>query len=276
MLNWERELVGMYISEHPLTPYLNELRATVTHSSATLGEAAHQEKVCLAGMVSSIRPYQTKTGKMMAWVNLEDLHGNVELVLFPRVWEKFQFALEVGGLILVEGKADTQSTPAKVLVDDIRTEIKLTVPLQLPLRVAPEEAAATQRLTENPAVYEVTPADHAVWDTPPPPENPPDWETDYLPASPSLQRAETTVPEKITAKTPMPEATASPRAQAHRLVTACAAGSRAARRRRARASGSDHRLASQRRSEARSAPHQPAARHIHLLPRPGSLPFPYF
>jgi len=213
MLNWERELVGMYISEHPLTPYLNELRATVTHSSATLGEAAHQEKVCLAGMVSSIRPYQTKTGKMMAWVNLEDLHGNVELVLFPRVWEKFQFALEVGGLILVEGKADTQSTPAKVLVDDIRTEIKLTVPLQLPLRVAPEEAAATQRLTENPAVYEVTPADHAVWDTPPPPENPPDWETDYLPASPSLQRAETTVPEKITAKTPMPEATASPRAQ---------------------------------------------------------------
>lgn len=189
MLNWERELVGMYISEHPLTPYLNELRSVITHTSATLAEAAHQEKVRLAGMVSSIRPHQTKTGKMMAWVNLEDLHGNVELVLFPRLWEKFQFALEVGGLILAEGKADAQSTPPKILVDDIRTEIKATTPLQLPLQPATEQDAkhesATEQIAEGYSEY----AAHAVTpifsETPPPPENPPDWET-YLPAFPPL------------------------------------------------------------------------------------------
>ncbi len=188
MLNWERELVGMYISEHPLTPYLNELQSVVTHTSATLAEASHQEKVRLAGMVSSIHPRRTKAGKMMAWVNLEDLHGNVELVFFPRVWEKFQFALEIGGLILVEGKADTQSTPPKILADDIRTEIKTTT-LQLPLQPVAERetmhAPEVGEVAEGYAEYAAPTAPPAFSEAPPPPDNPPDWET-YLPAPPAL------------------------------------------------------------------------------------------
>ncbi len=136
-LNWERELIGMYMSEHPLTPYLNEIRRLVTHFSSNLGEAAHEEKARVAGMVTGIRPHQTKTGKMMAWVTLEDLTGVIELVLFPRTWEKYQFALEVGGVILAEGKVDAQSNPSKVLVDNIRTEIKLTEPAQMPLQPQP-------------------------------------------------------------------------------------------------------------------------------------------
>ncbi len=142
-LNWERELMGMYMSEHPLTPYMNEIRRVVSYFSSNLGEAAHEEKVKVAGMVSGIRPYQTKKGKMMAWVTLEDLTGTIELVLFPRCWEKYQFALEVGGVILAEGKVDAQSNPSKVLVDDIRTEIKLVEPAQLYLR--PQERKRISR-----------------------------------------------------------------------------------------------------------------------------------
>ncbi len=183
MLYWERELVGMYISEHPLTPYLNDLQSVITHSSATLSEAGHQEKVRLAGMLASIRPHQTKTGKMMAWVNLEDLHGSVEVVLFPRLWEKYQFALEVGGVIVVEGKADTQATPPKVLADEIRTEIKTVAPVQLPLQPASGKPSTPFRVR----VAEVG-AEYASGETPtslepPPPEDPPEWET-YLPAEP--------------------------------------------------------------------------------------------
>jgi DNA polymerase-3 subunit alpha len=129
-LAWERELIGMYMGEHPLAAYMKEIRQVVTHFSSNLGEAAHEEKVRVAGMVTAIRPHQTKTGKMMAWVTLEDLTGNIELVVFPRTWEKFQFALEIGGVILAEGKVDAQSSPSKVLVDNIRTEIMLTEPAQ--------------------------------------------------------------------------------------------------------------------------------------------------
>ncbi len=139
-LTWERELIGMFMGEHPLTPDQNEIRRVVTHYANTLGEAGHEEPTRVVGMISAIRPHQTKTGKMMAWVTLEDMTGLVELVLFPRTWEKFQFALEVGGVIVAEGKVDAQSSPAKVLVDNIRTQIKLTDPAQMALE--PQRPAA--------------------------------------------------------------------------------------------------------------------------------------
>ena len=62
----------------------------------------------------------------MGFVTIEDIQGNIELVLFPRTWEKYREQLSIGQIIIVEGKADTGSTPPKVLVDSIRTEIKVT------------------------------------------------------------------------------------------------------------------------------------------------------
>ena len=209
-LGWERDLIGMYMSEHPLTPYLNEIRRLVTHFSSNLGEAEHEEKTRVAGMVSGIRPYQTKTGKMMAWVTLEDITGVIELVLFPRTWEKYQFALEVGGVIIAEGKVDAQSNPSKVLVDNIRTEINLTQPAQIPLQPQPQPSATDRNVPPAPAPrnagslppkpFAVTnksgsvpkrfPTPHSPFSGEPPmPEDPPDWEA-YVPASPVLAAAE--------------------------------------------------------------------------------------
>jgi len=202
-LNWERELMGMYVSEHPLAAYMDEIRRVITHDAVTLGEAAHEEKTRVAGMITSIRPHQTKTGKMMAWVTIEDLNGIIELVLFPKVWEQHQFALEVGGVIAAEGKVDARSTPPKVLVDAIRTQIKVTEAAQIPLQppaAAPDRAPApvkpvatpSRQVSEprpaysQPAPARPGPARRPQVSEPPPPEDPPDWETyaeAYLPAS---------------------------------------------------------------------------------------------
>jgi DNA polymerase-3 subunit alpha len=207
VLGWERELIGMYMSEHPLTPYMRDIQRVVTHFSNTLAEAQHEEPARVAGMISAIRPHQTKTGKMMAWVTLEDLTGMIELVLFPRTWEKFQFALEVGGIIVSEGKVDARSNPSKLLVDNIRTQIKLTdpaagraeTPAQMALRPAETEAyrpkpGPAQKVAEtrsqtrrtNPVPLAARPAAQA--DVPPPPDDPPEWET-YTPAA-SAEAAE--------------------------------------------------------------------------------------
>jgi DNA polymerase III subunit alpha len=191
-LNWERELIGMYMGEHPLTPYMNEIRRVVSYFSSNLGEAAHEEKVRVAGMVTAIRPHQTKTGKMMAWVTLEDLTGTIELVVFPRTWEKFQFALEVGGVILAEGKVDAQSNPSKVLVDNIRTEIKLTEAAARDGQGLPGALMSENEPGKNPAQLVLQPQPGASrpvssqpgalppepYEGPPPPEDPPDWEND--------------------------------------------------------------------------------------------------
>jgi DNA polymerase-3 subunit alpha len=130
MLNWERELIGLYISDHPLTPYQETFRQIVSYFSGQLGEAQHEEKVRVAGLVTSVRPYMTKTNKPMGFVTLEDIQGNFDLVLFPRTWEKTREILTVGQIVIVEGKVDTNSTPPKVLVDTVRTEIRILEPLK--------------------------------------------------------------------------------------------------------------------------------------------------
>ena len=130
MLSWERELIGLYISDHPLTPYQETFRQIVSYFSGQLNEASHEEKVRVAGLVTSVRPYTTKTNKAMGFVTLEDIQGNFDLVLFPRTWERTREMLTVGQIVIVEGKVDTNSTPPKILVDTVRTEIKILEPLK--------------------------------------------------------------------------------------------------------------------------------------------------
>ncbi len=132
MLNWERELIGLYISDHPLTPYQQTFAQIVSYFSGQLHEAQHEEKVRVAGLVTAVRPYTTKTNKPMGFVTIEDVQGNIELVLFPRTWAQYREQMTVGQIIIVEGKVDTNSTPPKILVDAIRTEIKILEPLESP------------------------------------------------------------------------------------------------------------------------------------------------
>jgi DNA polymerase-3 subunit alpha len=129
LLNWERELVGMYLSDHPLSPYRDMLTSAVSHNAITLADAEHQRPVRVAGMIVASRPYRTKKDAQMGFVTLEDLHGNIELVVFPRAWDKFRHLCQEGKIVLVRGKVDTSSTPPKVLVDEITTELETYTPV---------------------------------------------------------------------------------------------------------------------------------------------------
>jgi DNA polymerase-3 subunit alpha len=169
-LNWERELMGLYVSDHPLTPYQKALMRLVNYFSGQLGEATQNEKVRVAGLVVTVRPYQTKAGNPMGFVSLEDIQGNIELVLFPKVWGQCHQRLETGKIILVEGKVDTQNNPPKILVDTIQTDIKLTLPDETPASEALKPVP--HRVTEPPAPFE-----QGAEEMPPPPEAfPPGWD----------------------------------------------------------------------------------------------------
>ena len=138
MLNWERELIGLYVSDHPLTPHQPMLSQIVSHFSGQLGEAEHEEAVRVAGLIHTVRPYVTKAGKQMGFVTIEDIQGNIELVLFPRTWERTRQLLSEDLIIVVDGKVDTSSTPPKVLVDVVRTDISaVSAELGRPNRAPP-------------------------------------------------------------------------------------------------------------------------------------------
>ncbi|HSL31785.1 MAG TPA: DNA polymerase III subunit alpha, partial [Anaerolineales bacterium] len=207
MLNWERELIGLYISDHPLTPYQKTFAQIVSYFSGQLQEAQHEEKVRVAGLITAVRPYTTKTNKPMGFVTLEDVQGNIELVLFPKTWQKSQEQLKVGQIVIVEGKADATNSPPKILVDEIRTEIRILESLDTPPpsqpKTEPAQSAAPQpkqspppeksvparpsvpsparQVTETPSPSYA--ADSELDDMPPPPDNfPDDWETQWQPS----------------------------------------------------------------------------------------------
>jgi DNA polymerase-3 subunit alpha len=140
-LTWEKELLGVYLSDHPLTPYMDTLTQVVTHFSAELGEAEHGQAVTVAGEVSHLRPYQTRTGKTMGFVTLEDLQGSIELVVFTRVWADVSRWLTPGSIVLVRGKVDSERGDPKVLADEITREFTMVTPASAPSAPAEAEPA---------------------------------------------------------------------------------------------------------------------------------------
>ncbi len=218
MLNWERELIGLYISDHPLNEYQTTLAQIVSYFSGQLSEAAHEEKVRVAGLITNIRPYQTKAGKPMGFVTMEDMQGNIELVLFPKTWQKYREQLTVGQIVIIEGKVDQSNPPPKILVDTIRTEIKLIVPvdevesapppapkvapvqkaIQTPKPNLPTPAPVVNRVEKlTHATAEPAPAYEAdLNDMPPPPDNFPEgWDNEWQPSFDQVAAASQPAPK---------------------------------------------------------------------------------
>ena len=124
-LEWEKELLGIYLSDHPLSPYMPVIRDRISHYSAQLREVKNNNKVAVAGMLEHVRTIHTKKGNEMAFATLEDIQGSVELVIFPKVWSRNAEKIRSGEVLLVTGKADTEKTDPKILVNRIEV-IKLT------------------------------------------------------------------------------------------------------------------------------------------------------
>ena len=116
-LDWEKELLGLYISDHPLNAYLRQVEGKISHNSNALIEAEENEKVTVGGVVNRLRPIRTKKDQMMAFVTLSDTFGDMDLVFFPKTWEQTQQVVDVGKALLVEGKAQHRDGKVTILVD---------------------------------------------------------------------------------------------------------------------------------------------------------------
>ncbi len=136
-LDWERELIGLYVSDHPLSTVMDSLQQHVTHFAQDLSEAKHQERVSVAGIVTKIRPHQTKNGKAMAFATIEDVQGLINLVIFPNTWKKYAELIRFDEIIYVKGKADAYGGETKVLVDQVKTSLTQIESIDEPTRSAP-------------------------------------------------------------------------------------------------------------------------------------------
>jgi DNA polymerase-3 subunit alpha len=133
VLNWEKELIGLYVSDHPLSPVLDEISQATTHFSGQLAEANPNDRVRVAGVITKIRHHQTKAGKPMAFVTIEDIQGTIDLVVFPSPWKKFSEKIDYDKIILVDGRLDGEGADAKILVDKISTDFKSVTSVDRPM-----------------------------------------------------------------------------------------------------------------------------------------------
>lgn len=124
-LAWERELMGLYISAHPLDNYDGYFEEQTVSLSHILPEV-DGKKVVIGGLVSKVRTIVIKSGSKMAFVGLEDKTGEGEVIVFPNLFEQFGAKLTQDAVIKVTGKISARDrdgnlgTEAKMIADDIQ------------------------------------------------------------------------------------------------------------------------------------------------------------
>ena len=146
LLGWEKELVGFYVSEHPLTQVALNLQDTVTCFCGEINEEMNQQNVVVAGLVEWIRPHVTKRGDPMAFVHLEDIQGGIEVVVFPRVYEATRDLWQQDKILVVRGKVDAARGAPKILADSVQDYLLIAHP-------ADAQGAAAPAVAEQPAAY---------------------------------------------------------------------------------------------------------------------------
>ena len=124
-LHWERELLGLYLSQHPLEIYLKMFKEQTAPLSEVVVDA-DGKKITVGGTIVEIRNITTKNGQSMAFMQLEDINGEVrELIIFPKVLDSLKEKLAKDTVLIVSGRIsgrDKQGSDlqeAKVIVEKI-------------------------------------------------------------------------------------------------------------------------------------------------------------
>lgn len=108
MMSKEYELLGYYLTKHPLDNYTSKLASV--DKIGDLAEYPSGRSVNVCGIIIECKVIQTKAGKNMAFLNLEDLTGRLEVVIFPNTYEKVKHLLNKNALIEVSGKVEVEES----------------------------------------------------------------------------------------------------------------------------------------------------------------------
>lgn len=128
ILAFEKEVLGVYVSGHPLEEYEELLRRNVTRITADFEPASEtgmpkvrdQEKAVIGGMITAKTVKTTRTNNLMAFVTVEDMYGTVEVIVFPRDYEKNRLLLEEDRKVFIQGRITVEEDkPAKMICSKI-------------------------------------------------------------------------------------------------------------------------------------------------------------
>ncbi|MEO1590102.1 MAG: DNA polymerase III subunit alpha [Cyanobacteria bacterium J06632_22] len=117
-LRLEKEILGFYISDHPLKSVQQPARILAPISIAELGEQSEKVTVSAIVMLSSVKPVTTKKGDRMAIIQVEDLSGHAEAVVFPKTYARIGMHIKADARLMVWGKVDRRDDQTQLIVND--------------------------------------------------------------------------------------------------------------------------------------------------------------
>lgn len=129
LLGYEKEVLGIYLSGHPLENYRGMMEKTISAKTSdfqqdeetNLPKVMDGQKVIIGGMITDKTIKYTKNNKVMAFLTVEDLVGTVEVVVFPRDYEKSQQFLNEEGRVFIQGRVSAEDDRAsKLILEKIR------------------------------------------------------------------------------------------------------------------------------------------------------------
>jgi DNA polymerase-3 subunit alpha len=118
-LNHEKATLGFYVSGHPLEEYTELLRGFASHRVADLREVESGTTVSIAGVVTGLRRRKSKKGDWWASLSLEDLDGQIEVLVFPKAYEKAQHLLHDDRPTLVSGRYEVDEDRRRVIGEEV-------------------------------------------------------------------------------------------------------------------------------------------------------------
>jgi len=120
LLSFEKDILGFYVSGHPLARYARQLKRFASSSISKLHQHNDQDEIKLVGLISKIKHTTTRAKQeKMAILKLEDLEGIVELLVFPRAFQKVSRYIQPNTVVVVKGVLNLKEDTPKIIVNDL-------------------------------------------------------------------------------------------------------------------------------------------------------------
>ena len=164
-LAWEKELLGMYLSEHPLREIGASLRKVATHQIDQINLQMEGKRVKICGILTTTKKINTRSGEPMLFAGIEDLSGKTEVLVFPKMLKNSEALWQGDAVLIISGKVSTKDGEVKILADkvekydpekvkDIPEETMVTVSdedeiVEIDLDEEPESQTLSQIFEEN-------------------------------------------------------------------------------------------------------------------------------
>jgi DNA polymerase-3 subunit alpha len=127
-LAWEKEMIGVYLSEHPFARYARNIDTTSITLIGQINEELSGQEVSLVGMVSAVRELSTKDHRAFCSAILEDLESNIEIMVWPKTYENTREIWQEGNFLRVQGKVKMKDEKLQVTCDAVEIYTPDAVP----------------------------------------------------------------------------------------------------------------------------------------------------